>query len=704
MMATEAIGYWAASLPAELPAPLAWLTIGSIVLGAVAAMAESARRAWRSRRKLRRTPRPGAVIPHGDWVCGDPELAAVLRAGLCEFRRALREANTPLPSVDIAYVTHGRLVLHLEQPTPVPPGTPWQHEPGPAPGRSWVLDTADAPSTAQDEQPFPTLTVIGVSHGWTVLIDLARAPGPVSIIGDAHQASRVLNALAFRLATSPWCGDVSIAAAGFESEITTPERDRIEHLPSPADGVALAERFAQRARDHSAALAAEGKRAIAGPLVVLFSQPPTGDDAARLARVAGDPATPVVTVCRGHTGTPGWTFEATADFRLRLDPFRVHVDPLVVDIEDVQRHVRAAIGHPDRLPAATAAAHERSRRSRQQHAESPGAKAPRRRGTHHTRQTPSESGQRVHYDAIRAMTAPALTDDARNQLWPALVEVRALGSLDVSTADGAVTGRDRELLTDLAVTIALRPGGLPRARSDELLAHSGASSDVYRQLEDWLGRDGDGTARLSEQDGIWRLSPSVRTDWALFRELVSTASPANERARLDSALALIRGELFGGPRTRVSTDPDLNRKRDQIRSLVIHTVRRCADLASSTGDTAGVVWALRRGLAGLPRAEALWRALLLFLWEHDRAALGPATDEMLTTLTAHHGHARLEPETASLLSRLGKEPNTWLPYDWTINARGRAHPSGTSYPHAARPPRPQDGAAGAGGEMPASNR
>jgi hypothetical protein len=236
--------------------------------------------------------------------------------------------------------------------------------------------------------------------------------------------------------------------------------------------------------------------------------------------------------------------------------------------------------------------------------------------------------------AIGGLERPVLDGAERERMWPAAVRVGVLGPVEVWAA-GRVPEGSREVLTELAVAAAVHPDGLPEAEVVRRLAGTATVADVVGMLAGWVGG-------LAERPGGWWL-PGALVDWSLFRELVSGGEPGNERARLVTALGLVRGEPapvagYAGEAVRRATVG--------MPGLVAATASRAAELAWQAGDAGNAEWSLRRGLALAPAAQPLWRQLLTVRAAHDPATAREVAGEALAAV------GQPDPATRALLARL----------------------------------------------------
>lgn len=573
---------------------------GSLGLAGAAGLADLVAARWRIRQQTRRAMPGLAGTRDDDWRFGDRKLAAQVFVALCDLRHQLTTQALPVPPVAVGLAAHDRLILRLAEPAAAAPPTPWRPEPGEPARRSWMVDTAQLRQFRPGPAACPALVAVGRQEQWTVLIDLGQAPGPVALAGDPAQCRRLLDTFGFGLATSPWSRQVTLLAAGFTDLLPVPTPGRIRYLDSPADVLShLAGGMA--GMDDS-------------PLVVLLAEPPdptTGEQLAKLCRqrpgrlvVLGPPPLP----------QPGWNLTITPQGELQLPWLGLTLEPLHTPLSTSARRQPTT---PPALPS-------------------------------------------TWRTAIRDLSAPVLTDRDRDRIWPAPVEVRVLGPLEIR-APGTVSAPYRAMLTDLLVLAALHPDGVPNSLVTALLPAPEAGAELARRLHDWLGPDEQGLPRLRSDGQIWRLSADVRVDLRLFRAL--TADQTVGWPQLASALALIRGELCAGANLGPVAARCLSRAAAEVHPLILRAVRQAADLADQHGQMTNVEWTLRRGLACMPQVEGLWRSLLQFQAQHRPQAVATTIDQMLTTLsrpsaardqsTRRRGRSQLERATVTLLNQLG---------------------------------------------------
>lgn len=258
-------------------------------------------------------------------------------------------------------------------------------------------------------------------------------------------------------------------------------------------------------------------------------------------------------------------------------------------------------------------------------------------------------------DSIRSLDHAVVSDADRERRWPAAVDIALLGPITI-TAPGPVDSSQRPFLTELVTAAVLHPEGLPDAVLRSCVARRGAGEDLVVEtvsnLQTWLGSDADGQPRLRARDGRWEMAQPVRVDWTLFRALAAEGDPDTERARLVSALSLVRGPLYSRtPLGRYGWEA-VQAATVDAQDLVISAARRAAALATAAGDMGNAEWALRMGLLLLPRVEELWRDLLSARAAHSPSTVSSLAEEMRVLLSRANGHTRIEPETAATLARL----------------------------------------------------
>ncbi len=574
---------------ATAPDPLAYELSGAALLaaGLLAALG------WRRRQQLwHRAFGRRIRLPEGEAAAAetairlgaDPEAARLLDLGLRALSRSLAEAGRSLPTAYAARLDGHGLELLLAPAEPQAP-EPWVARAG---GAVWRLP-AEAAVTLDDRSPrdvlapYPGLVSLGTDATGRVLVDLEAAYGVVSLRGPAERCQEVLAAVAAELATNRWSDHMRITLVGFgdDLELLAPERVRV------ADSLSeVLPELEARAEETSHALAVSGVgsvltgrcRGVLGeawmPHFLLVARQPEPRECQRLARLGGIwQRTPMGSLVAGEVPGATWTWEVSEQSRLSLPLLGLDVDAQVLPADSYRAVValfRTAAdlqttGGPPRPGA-------------------PGA-------------------------SLRGAT---LADLQR----PAAVEVRLLGPAEV-TAPGELEEGRAEACTEALVYLATHPDGVHPTVLGGAVWPRGVSPAVREatiaRLRDWLGRDAQGRANLLiGEDGRLHLSAEVRTDWAVLETLLdlASASPGNEAAYLDQALALVRGPLLAGRRPRRYAWLAREDLEYEVPARIADAAHRLVDLRLASGDGRGAVAAARAGLRGAPADEGLWRDLL----------------------------------------------------------------------------------------------
>lgn len=642
-------------------AALLWIPFGGTLLATAAAQVDAQ---WRRRA----SPPAASRADRGDWVYPEPEVAALAAAALSELHESLARQRRAVPDILLVFVTEQQVTIRLARPGGQAPAAPWQVAPGGHAGEFWWIAVEHLRRSQIVRFPPPMLVSIGQANGAVVLVNLAHAPGLVSIDGPVEQTRRVAGAIAFELLTSPWSRSTSVILADDPAGLPIPDMANAHRAGSVPAALAEARRLAAQIGS--------------GPAVVILDRAPRDHELGAVVAIAERPDSAVTVLCAGGSARAGWCIETDEDgelllheplgVRVRLDPGRAerawarwdvvhpHAAPALAVPDSIGAHATGiapaertypniAMPSPivpssDRVPAGTPRA--------------PVAVHPGPVGSAAAGPTSvSASGTPLREDwrkAARELRTPVLTGADLARVWPATVRVGLLGPHFVA-APGAVEAQRRNFLSAVVCAVALDADGLTRQFIDGSVHRDGASTEVLRDVAGWLGQADDGAPRLRQRGQRWCLSSDVLVDWRLFEELVSAADTDNEWARLVTALSLIRGALFTGAQLGDEAKRTLLPAVLAVRATSVRAVRRLAGLASAAGEHATVEWALRRGLTLLPGLEGLWRSLLLFQFEHDRGALNDTIAQMLAALRTTSGQAQLQPETSSLLAGLRGE-------------------------------------------------
>jgi DNA-binding SARP family transcriptional activator/TolB-like protein len=236
-----------------------------------------------------------------------------------------------------------------------------------------------------------------------------------------------------------------------------------------------------------------------------------------------------------------------------------------------------------------------------------------------------------------------------------MIELRALGSLDLRTADGheirSVLAQPKRLAL-LAYLAAAVPGGF--ARRDTLLGMFWPESSderargAFRQAVLYLRRSlGEGVLVNRAEDELGIAEGTLWCDAAEFRAALDRGDPA-------SALSLYRGDLLDG--LFVAEAPEfeawLSAERAALRARAVAAAWTLAEAALAAGDDgAAREWA-RRGMELAPLDEGgVRRRMGLLAAAGDRAGAVAAYEEFARRL-ARDLELEPAPETRALLDEI----------------------------------------------------
>ncbi len=563
-------------------------------------------------------------------LAADVPLAERVDRALRALSRSLTSAGQDLPPVYAAFLQPDALTLALSPAVPGEAPEPWVADPS---GRSWMLPvSADLPSSdelAEVSAPYPGLVTLGLQDGrGSVLVDLEAAAGLVSLGGDLGVAREVAASVAVELATNLWSDDVQVTLVGFGDDLTAVAPGRVRRDDDLDRVLDVVERDTAR---QSAACAGAGlssvlrgrqvraDRRLWRPEYLVLSGPPTAEQAARLAALAGDQRRGVGVVVVGDVPTARWRFAVSGDGVL-------HATALGLDLT-AQRLSVAQYAPVVRMLAAAGDGSQ---------------------GASSLVAPPDDDAT----GAASALADRGMADATRG--YP--VEVRLLGPLEIK-APGQVDEARRDLATEVVVAAALHPRGLHPNVLASAVWPRGASEAVQAaaitHVQQWLGQDAAGRPRLAQgDDGLWRLSHDVRVDWLVVQALVSGARGTAEEGDLASGLAFVRGRAFQDlPAGRYAW---LARSRVEraSRVAVVLAAHRLAGLAADRDDRELARESLRIGLSMVPTAELLWRDLMR-LDHEDGGPQASATiaQETYAVLAAHHV-PKADAETDALVDEL----------------------------------------------------
>ncbi|MEU8248288.1 BTAD domain-containing putative transcriptional regulator [Nonomuraea sp. NPDC048916] len=542
------------------------------------------------------------VRPHDDAAEAEVALrlgadapgTRILDLGLRLLGAELAAAGRTPPTVYAAHLSPRNLDLWIHPPDGDAPA-PWTAQDG---GQVWRLSAhegrllPDSGGSPVGGAPYPGLVSLGTDASGRVLIDLEAAQGLINIRG--RQTTAALAALAVELATNRWSDRMRITLVGFGEELTAIAPDRIRAVGGLAEVLPELE-----------ATAAPRQEVLTGRITgrprdahyLLSAVTPNHDEARRLALLARkDTAGYVVT---GEVPHATWTLEITDDGKAKIAELGFEVTAQLLP----RRHYQALV------------------------------------------------------DLFR--TAEQLDGEAVPEPEPLAdyglpaVEVRMLGPIEIVGLDPLEEGR-MALAAELLVYLATHPGGVHPVVLGGVLWPRGVQPMVrdatIARVAAWLGKR---HLRIDEA-GRLRLGPEVRTDWALFREMVrrSHGDPTARTVLLERALGLVRGPLLSGrPSGRYSWLAADELEYD-VTAGVADAAHRLCEIRLAHGEPDAAVAAVRAGLLLAADDEGLWRDLLRATHATGDLVRLRAVVEGLTRRAGSQPYGGLAPETEALIDEL----------------------------------------------------
>ncbi|WP_261809084.1 BTAD domain-containing putative transcriptional regulator [Nonomuraea sp. C10] len=526
--------------------------------------------------------------------------ARILDLGLRLLGAELGAQGRTPPTVYAAHLSARSLDLWIHPKDDHPPA-PWTADDG---GQVWRLPARegrllpDHGSPAGDDPanrhthlggaPYPGLVSIGTDRSGRVLVDLEAAQGLINIRGP--QTTAALAALAVELATNRWSDRMRVTLVGFGEELTVIAPDRIRAVGGLAEVLPELEATAAP-REAVLTGRVTGRPGVAHYL--LSAVAPTHDEARRLALLARNDLAGYVVA--GDVPHATWTWEITEDGTARLPELGFEVKAQLLP----RRHYRALVD--------------------------------------------------LFRTADRVDGEPIPGPEPLADLRPPAVEIRILGPVQVIGPQPLEEGR-MALAAELLVYLATHPGGVHPVVLGGVLWPRGVQPSVrdatIARVAAWLGPE----HLRADESGRLSLGPGVRTDWALFRELVRR-SHGDQMARtvlLEKALGLVRGPLLRDrPRGRYAWLAADELEYD-VAAEVADAARRLCELRLAEGEPEAAIAAVRAALLLAPDDQSLWRDLL-------RAA--HATGDLVRLRAVIEGLTRraagsFAPETEALIDEL----------------------------------------------------
>ncbi|MEU4571928.1 BTAD domain-containing putative transcriptional regulator [Nonomuraea sp. NPDC023979] len=517
--------------------------------------------------------------------------ARILDVGLRLLGAELAAQGRTPPTVYAAHLSARSLDLWIHPPDADPP-EPWTADDG---GQVWRL-AAHEGRLLDDHPggaPYPGLVSIGTDGSGRVLVDLEAAQGLINVRGP--QTTAALAALAVELATNRWSDRMRITLVGFGEELTAIAPDRIRAVGGLAEVLPELEATAAPRREVLTGRVSGRPR---DAHYLLSAVAPTHEEARRLALLARDDTAGYVVT--GDVPHATWTWEITEDGRAKLPELGFEVTAQLLP----RRHYRALV--------------ELFRTA-------------------------------DRFDGEAIPEAEPLDD-----LRPPAVEIRMLGPLEIVGPEPLEEGR-MALAAELLVYLATHPGGVHPVVLGGVLWPRGVQSMVrgatIARVMSWLGPE----HLRADESGRLTLGPGVRTDWAVFRELVrrSHHDAAARAVLLERALSLVRGPLLSGrAHGRYSWLAGDELEYD-VAAEVADAAHRLCELRLADGRADAAIAAVRAALLLAADDEGLWRDLLRATHATGDLSRLRAVVEGLTRRSAFHPHGGgMAPETEALIDEL----------------------------------------------------
>ncbi|WP_235030611.1 BTAD domain-containing putative transcriptional regulator [Nonomuraea solani] len=542
----------------------------------------------------RRIVRPQADAAQAEVALrlgGDAPGARILDIGLRLLGAELAARRRTPPTVYGAHLSARTLDLWIHPPDGDAP-LPWTAQDG---GQVWRLPAHEG--RLLEEQaggaPYPGLVSIGTDASGRVLIDLEAAQGLINVRGP--QTTAALAALAVELATNRWSDRMRVTLVGFGEELTAIAPDRIRAVGSLAEVLPELEASAAPRREVLTGRITGSPR---GAHYLLSAVAPTHDEARRLALLARRDTAGYVLA--GEVPHATWTLEIGDDGKAKIAELGFEVDAQLLP----RRHYRALID--------------------------------------------------LFRTAGRLDGEPIPQAEPLEATQPPAVEIRILGPIEVAGLGPLEEGR-MALATELLVYLSTHTGGVHPVVLGGVLWPRGVQDMVrdatIARVADWLGPE----HLLTDEAGRLRLGPEVRTDWALFRELVrrSGGDPTARAVLLEKALGLVRGPLLTGrPPGRYAWLAADDLEYDTA-AAVADAAHQLCEIRLGQGQPDAAVAAVRAALLLAADDEGLWRDLLRATHATEDNLRLRAVVEGLTRRAASHPYGGgMAPETEALIEEL----------------------------------------------------
>ncbi|MFE2268507.1 LysM peptidoglycan-binding domain-containing protein [Streptomyces lavendulae] len=264
-----------------------------------------------------------------------------------------------------------------------------------------------------------------------------------------------------------------------------------------------------------------------------------------------------------------------------------------------------------------------------------------------------------------AATSTVLAALASPPAEPEGPQVQVLGPVKLTGAQGRVGSNRRNHLLEIAAWLVLHPGlgrqDLDNAIWPGLRKTSPTRNTAISRLRSWLGPnphlpadDPRGVYLPAVTDGVYRVGPSVTSDWDRFKELYQQGMHHDGQdadVALAHALALVRGRPFADidPSKYCWAEADIQ----EMISAIVDVAHELAERRRQVRDYRAAAQAVTKGMLVDSQSELLYRDLFTICHEMgDREGLERAAAQ-LARINAEEG-VDSSPETVGLLRTLLK--------------------------------------------------
>lgn len=634
-----------------------------------------------------------------------PLTVAHLDRALRTLSAGVAAQDGELPLITAARLDDDRLDLRLLQPHTNPPkpfttvdGTVWTL----TADRSELL--LDAALANQIPAPYPALVTVGQDDdGAHILVDLETIAALTLTTSSPEEASGLLAALAFELATSSWADDLTITLVGVCPELPAALGvDRARHLDHIDELIDQLEADADESMnllvDEGLTDAHQGRRHDDGadswtPHIVLVGHelPPAmqerlGDLLARAPRVA------IAAVTTGTSRLTDWSLTVT-DAGAELEPLGLHLTPQRLagssydavcaalrqsqrsDTEPAPWWNHADDAHaPDDDDTTTIAALKAADLAQPAEPQSlvlaiPG---PPQDASEQDASLVAAAAEGTDDDAtgtVSSESLPAAQDVTVTEAAIAEVgEAREhqllllhrptlllLGAVEIVNAGGttAASRTATEVLEPIAY-VYLNPDCLTTKFKEAMAGRTSKPDELASRARRFLGTAPDGSklfpsARREGTARHYRLHGHMYSDWTHFQSLIAGGVNTTPTANLEAALRLVRGRPL-------ATIPAgmwrwAHEWREEAIATIVDTAHDLAVRRMSHGDIDGARWAVRQGRSVDELTEILARDEIRL----ERTAGNHSRVQRLAeqiVQVAHENRVDPDPETIELLHEI----------------------------------------------------